>query len=223
MHLEKIASVPRQACIGLSGQSVHVGVQRLTLLLPPRYEDMRIHLLGDGATSMVYNPKPIDTSQIRLNAELTDLTERLAENVHDTWARHRLAEGWRYGRFRNDASKEHPNLVPYDQLPEFEREYDRRTALETLRMLLALGLQHRISEARSPSASAHPSAQTTEELERLNDLLSKSPPLEKLVAVWNGRDADAWASSETLFRLTGESVVKDWRALARLTTSSIKV
>ncbi len=91
------------------------------------------------ATSMVYNPKPIDTSQIRLNAELTELTERLAKNVHDTWARDRLAEGWRYGPSRNDASKEHPNLVPYDQLPEFEREYDRRTALETLRMLLALG------------------------------------------------------------------------------------
>ena len=159
------------------------------------------------ATSMVYNPNPIDTSQVRLNTELTELTERLAKNVHDTWARDRLAEGWRYGPFRDDASKEHPNLVPYDQLPEFEREYDRRTALETLRMLLALGYSIE-SPNPKPSASAHLSAQTTEELERLNGLLSKSPPLEKLVAVWNGRDTDAWASSETLFRLLGESVLK---------------
>ena len=115
---------------------------------------------------MAYNPKPIDTSQIRLSAELTELTERLAKNVHDTWARDRLAEGWRYGPSRNDASKEHPNLVPYDQLPEFEREYDRRTALETLRMLLALGYSIE-SPNPKPDASARPSAQTTEELERL--------------------------------------------------------
>ena len=150
MHLEKIASVPRQACIGLSGQSVHVGVQRLTLLLPPRYEDMRIHLLGDGATSMAYSPKPIDRSQILLDAALASLTEQLAENVHDTWSQRRLAEGWRYGPSRNDSSKEHPNLVAYDQLPEHEREYDRKTALETIRMLLlwASGLK---PQARRPT------------------------------------------------------------------------
>jgi class 3 adenylate cyclase len=166
-----------------------------------------MHSPGRCAPSMVYNPKPIDTSQIRLNAELTELTERLAKNVHDTWARDRLAEGWRFGPFRNDVSKEHPNLVPYDHLPEFEREYDRRTALETLRMVLALG--YRIEPPNSkPSASTRPSTQTTEELERLNGLLSKSPQLQKLVAVWNGRDKDTWSSSETLFRLMGESVLK---------------
>jgi hypothetical protein len=105
---------------------------------------------------MPYNPKPIDTSQVSLNVALTELTERLAENVHDTWSERRLAEGWRYGPSRNDASKEHPNLVPYDQLPEHEREYDRKTALETIRMLLSLGYQIEAPSSNSRDRPAVP-------------------------------------------------------------------
>jgi class 3 adenylate cyclase/tetratricopeptide (TPR) repeat protein len=156
---------------------------------------------------MAYNPKPIDTSQILLNAALTELTERLAENVHDTWSQRRLAEGWRYGPSRNDASKEHPNLVPYDQLPEHEREYDRKTALETIRMLLSLGYQIEAPGSK-PDAATHPSMRAREELERLSSLLSKGARLQELVAIWSGRDSDAWAGSEALFRLLGEGVLK---------------
>ena len=88
---------------------------------------------------MSYDPKPEDTSKVRLTAELNKLTERLAENAHDVWAQQRIAEGWRHGPKRNDARKEHPNLVPYDQLPEPEMEYDRKAAQETIKMLLTLG------------------------------------------------------------------------------------
>jgi hypothetical protein len=63
----------------------------------------------------------------------------LAENAHDVWARRRLSEGWRYGPQRDEARKEHPSLVPYENLPESEKEYDRSVAMETLRAILALG------------------------------------------------------------------------------------
>ena len=88
---------------------------------------------------MSYTPKPLDTSNARLPDSLDDLTERLAENVHEVWASGRLADGWRLGPERNDRAKEHPNLVPFDELPESEKEYDRHTAVETLKMILALG------------------------------------------------------------------------------------
>ena len=42
----------------------------------------------------MYNPKPVDTSDISLPEELLALTERIAENVHDVWAAGRIAEGW---------------------------------------------------------------------------------------------------------------------------------
>lgn len=88
---------------------------------------------------MAYEPQPIDTSNAQLNEEILELTERLAKNAHDVWARLRLAEGWRYGPRRDEAKKEHPSLIPYEDLPEPEKEYDRNVAMETLKAILALG------------------------------------------------------------------------------------
>jgi len=86
-----------------------------------------------------YEPAPIDTSQITLPDALTELTERLAKNAHDVWARQRMADGWTYGPRRDDAAKKHPDLVPYAELPESEKEYDRSAAMETLKAIVALG------------------------------------------------------------------------------------
>jgi hypothetical protein len=74
-----------------------------------------------------------------LSEKLLRLTELLAKNTHDVWARRRMDEGWKYGAKRDDANKEHPCLVPYENLPESEKEYDRRTSTETLKVVLALG------------------------------------------------------------------------------------
>ena len=87
----------------------------------------------------MYEPKPVDTSSVRLPEDLCALTERIAENVHEVWAKGRMEAGWRYGEKRDDAKKETPCLVPYGELPESEKEYDRNTALETVRLILALG------------------------------------------------------------------------------------
>lgn len=87
----------------------------------------------------MYTPEPIDTSKITLHGELLELTEKIAENVHENWAKGRLEEGWSYGEKRDDAQKKTPCLVPYAELSENEKEYDRRTALETLKLIVALG------------------------------------------------------------------------------------
>jgi len=88
-----------------------------------------------------YIPQPLDTSSIALSADLLELTELLAKNTHDIWAKQRFAEGWRYGAERNDKRKEHPCLVPYEELPESEKEYDRKTAMETLKAINILGFK----------------------------------------------------------------------------------
>ncbi len=90
-----------------------------------------------------YTPQPIDVSHIELPAELTPLTEALARNVHEVWAATRIAQGWRYGRERSDLRKEHPCLIPYEELSEEERTYDRKTALETLKLIEYLGFEIR--------------------------------------------------------------------------------
>ena len=92
---------------------------------------------------MEYKPEPINTDNIELSAELLALTEVIAENVHDVWAAGRIRDGWTYGEVRNDAKKQTPCLVPYSKLPETEKEYDRNTALGTLKLVIANGYEIR--------------------------------------------------------------------------------
>ena len=88
---------------------------------------------------MNYKPAPIDTSHIELSPEISQLTEALAKNAHEVWAQERIAQGWRLGPERNDQRKEHPSLIPYEELSESEKVFDRNTAMGTLRGILALG------------------------------------------------------------------------------------
>ncbi len=87
----------------------------------------------------MYVPEPINTSHVALPEPLLQLTERLAENAHDIWAQRRMAEGWTYGPKRDDTARHHPCLVPYAQLPNSEKQYDRDAVLQTLKAILALG------------------------------------------------------------------------------------
>lgn len=88
---------------------------------------------------MMYQPNPKNLDSIRLPSELLALTEQIAENVHEVWAASRVAEGWTYGPQRNDALKQTPCLVPYADLPEEEKAYDRNTAMQTLKLIVSLG------------------------------------------------------------------------------------
>ncbi|MCD7785364.1 MAG: Ryanodine receptor Ryr [Oscillospiraceae bacterium] len=87
----------------------------------------------------MYNPKPIDTSDIVLSEELLSLTERIAENVHEVWASGRISEGWTYGDVKDSVKKTTPLLVPYSELPESEKDYDRSTAIETIKLIVKIG------------------------------------------------------------------------------------
>lgn len=86
-----------------------------------------------------YIPQPIDTKDVELPEELKALAEQMAKNVHEIWAETRIAQGWTYGPERNDAKKKHPCLIPYEELPEEEKVYDRSTSIETLKFILKVG------------------------------------------------------------------------------------
>ena len=88
-----------------------------------------------------YVPQPVDTSDVQLPEGLDGLVEVIAENVHEVWAQSRMKQGWAYGEERNDTLKRHPFLIPYEELPEVEKSYDRDTAIETLRLIIKLGFK----------------------------------------------------------------------------------
>ena len=88
-----------------------------------------------------YIPNPVDTTQVELSEDLLELAERMAENVHDVWSKTRMEQGWTYGAERNNAEKQHPCLVPYNELPEEEKVYDRNTSIETLKFIVSEGFR----------------------------------------------------------------------------------
>ena len=93
-----------------------------------------------GKKAKRYIPAPVKPDA-ELPAELLELSEMIAKNVHEVWAESRMAEGWTYGPVRDDAKRETPCLVAYEDLPESEKDYDRNTALETLKFIVSLGYE----------------------------------------------------------------------------------
>ncbi len=88
-----------------------------------------------------YTPQPIDTADVELPEELKELVEEMSKNVHEVWAETRIKQGWKYGEQRNDELKMHPCLIPYEELSEEEKEYDRNTSIGTLKLILKLGFK----------------------------------------------------------------------------------
>ena len=104
------------------------------------WNDSKNYLLTINYKEMkTYNPKPIDVSDVKLTEDLTELREAIAENAHEIWAIDRQGEGWTYGPKRDEDKKETPCMVPYSQLPEDEKEYDRKMAMNTLKLVQKLG------------------------------------------------------------------------------------
>jgi ryanodine receptor 2 len=84
-------------------------------------------------------PKLEELGDVKLPSELEKFIEDLAKQQHEVWAQSRMEQGWTYGPERNDQLKHHPCLVPYEELPDVEKAYDRDTAVGTLKLIQKLG------------------------------------------------------------------------------------
>lgn len=87
----------------------------------------------------IYEPSPIGLDDVELSEDLSELQEAIAENAHEIWAKNRRDQGWSYGSERNDQKKETPDMIPYCNLPESEKLYDREMAMQTLKLVKKLG------------------------------------------------------------------------------------
>ena len=101
----------------------------------------QITTVMNNQTSNNYTPSPADTTNIQLPEELIALAEAISKNVHEVWAQNRIKEGWTYGPVRDDEKRQTPCLVPYEELPEEEKAYDRNTAFGTLKFIVSQGFE----------------------------------------------------------------------------------
>jgi hypothetical protein len=93
-----------------------------------------------------YMPNPINTADVTVPAEIEELADKIAENVHEVWAKGRYEQGWRYGKERDDEKRLTPCMVPYNRLTEEEKAYDYNTAFETLKLIIKLGYEIKLKD-----------------------------------------------------------------------------
>ncbi|MFN7141782.1 MAG: TRAFs-binding domain-containing protein, partial [Limisphaerales bacterium] len=155
-----------------------------------------------------YVPSPLDTSEIKLTDDILKLTDLLAKNAHDTWAQQRISQGWKFGPVRDDLKREHPFLIPYKDLPESEKEFNRSSAQETIKMLLSLGYPK--------NGDANTSTDTTilrggpEERNRKIVSQLKKPKLAvaELRKIWEERSPVVWLRNVEIYRRAVDAALK---------------
>lgn len=152
-----------------------------------------------------YIPKPLDTSKVQLTDEIVRLTELFAANAHDVWAQQRKLEGWVFGPERDDDNKLHPSLIPYEQLPESEKEYDRKTALETVKTLISLGYKKDRADRTTLVASDDLRKRADEVIGKL-----KNPKLSiaDLRRLWEERLQLVWFQNVQVYRRAVDNALK---------------
>lgn len=86
-----------------------------------------------------YDPQPVDTSHTFLSKDLEYLINDLAKQLHEVWAHKKIQQGWLFGPVRDNEKKRHPLLIPYEQLPDKDKEYNREMSREQIKVIVALG------------------------------------------------------------------------------------
>jgi hypothetical protein len=82
-------------------------------------------------------PSPADGATVSFtDAEV----ETLAQMEHERWNEAKRRQGYRYGPVRSDVPpKAHPFLIPWDELPESEKDKDRDPSREIPQFLGSVG------------------------------------------------------------------------------------
>lgn len=168
---------------------------------------------------MTYEPRPTDTTHITLSPRILALTEQLAEHAHEIWSQQRIEDGWQFGPQRDDATKAHPCLIPYAQLSDGEKQYDRNAALQTLKVISALG--YRIIPPATAAGGDQAAIDAAELLlVRLKEAQTNAArsasgeptklELTELLQVWGLRQEDdpAWFALPELYRQLARRFLK---------------
>jgi len=88
-----------------------------------------------------YTPTPIDTSDVKLPDEIKQLNEVIAENTHEVWSENKINDGYQYGPITDDEAKTHKDLIPFCDLDEGSKNYDRNIAEGVIKTVYKLGYE----------------------------------------------------------------------------------
>ena len=98
------------------------------------------HALGDNSQPSWEDAPEWQRSSARMGVDLHLMGDFGPEASHIAWMKNKLDEGWRYGLVKNPETKEHPCIVPFDDLPveQQAKDYIFRAVVHSLRTELQL-------------------------------------------------------------------------------------
>jgi serine phosphatase RsbU (regulator of sigma subunit) len=152
--------------------------------------------------SIGYKIRPVKKGFKSVALHLNDAEiETMAKVEHLRWSWEKRLNGWKYGSNRNETTRTHTSLIPYEDLSESEKAKDR----ELVRLIPAF-LQDidyeaypvspnrikKLSYAIKPQSSIHKILDETRELnEHIRKLVSLSAEVEEMVTIRNKKIEDA--------------------------------
>jgi hypothetical protein len=184
--------------------------------LDPFYKDSNVRLIRetlDSASKVGRSWGPITagvdpTDTLPTAAQL----EVMAQREHESWRAHHVEAGWRYAAQRDDRRRRHDLLVSWDDLDAANREKTRRSVLDALELLRALGYASRPQAAavlyrRTGEVSAEP---LTEDWQWTTSAGSTMQALAGDWRVWDGQRT--WSVRPAEFGETYEQIADGrWR------------
>lgn len=81
-------------------------------------------VIGDPVASPAWGEAPESQRESAIEGVAQALAGATPEQLHQSWCDNRLAAGWTFGDVKDEESKTHPCLVPYEDLPPEQRLKD---------------------------------------------------------------------------------------------------
>ena len=91
----------------------------------------------------------IEIKQTKEDMEEKKLIELLSEKVHNAWMKEKEAQGFSYGKDYDKEKKKHPDMLPYNELKEEVKEYDRATVRAVLQAQKELQSKYNYNNLKS--------------------------------------------------------------------------
>lgn len=162
-------------------------------------------------------PEPFEMRDGSFREQFQKTIERLTakdyeatpEREHDSWTRAYEKMGWKYGVIRDPKAKTHPDMVPFDELPESERQKDAifmaccfvaRAALAGSAAPVGSDSEEIERASKDPSALINPSALSAGVREAAQALIAALYAYDKLTIDQGMRHAKADAGREVWYR-----------------------
>lgn len=152
-------------------------------------------------------PAKADAQRDLNRPDIQEMLELLAARVHEAWVQQRKAEGWTWGKIQSGDLKQHPGLVAYEQLPESEKDVDRRTARISIQGLLDAGFEILPPKRKLADEAQHFAAL----LQRLGSTAIIS--LAELRDLWSQCKSSPFSCPSEVHRRLGERMLKQGEAI----------